>query len=122
VELNENGTIAGDWPVSLAWKRSALMAACTARSSRANTLVEAAVRNSATTIGAIRQRPARLYTGNLNPLKGVDGREKRFNQFNRAINLTEGGAKWLSCRDRQKGDCALRGDFLTDCNRRHAAL
>jgi len=82
VELDENGIIAGDWPVRTVWMRSGRLAASAARNSRTNALVGAAVRNSATTIGAIRQRPARLYTGNLNPLKGVDGREKRFNQFN----------------------------------------
>jgi hypothetical protein len=73
VELNENGTIADDWPVSFAGTRSVLMAASTARISRTTASVEAAVGNSATTIGPIRQRPAQLYTGNLNLL----GRSRR---------------------------------------------
>jgi hypothetical protein len=36
--------------------------------SRATTFADAAVSHGATTMGAIRQRPARLYTGNSNPL------------------------------------------------------
>jgi hypothetical protein len=103
VEPNENGIIAGDWPFSFVWNRSGLTAACTARSSRANALVEAAVRDSATTIGAIRQRPAQLYTGNSNPLKESAGGKKG------SINLTEAAAKWLSRRDRQNGQLCAAG-------------
>jgi len=88
VELNESGIIPEDWPVSTVWMRSGLMAASAARNFHANALVGAAVRNSATTIGAIRQRPARLYTGNLNPL----GRESTGGKKG-SINLAEAGTK-----------------------------
>jgi hypothetical protein len=45
-----------------------ISAALAVLNSRAKTIADAAVSRGATTMGAIRQRPARLYTGNFNPL------------------------------------------------------